>query len=70
MNSGTASAVMVSAATSGSAGWQLRSDFSVADAVIDNDTYWYWLDLCPSGGNQIQVAELGVQSVQVLYSLP
>jgi hypothetical protein len=70
MATSTTPAVMASATTTGSGGWHLVSDFTVANAGIDNDTYWYWLDACLTGNDDIQAAELGVQSVQVLYSLP
>jgi hypothetical protein len=70
MANSTTPGVMASTATTGSNGWHLVSDFTVANATIDNDTYWYWLDLCITGNDNIATAELGVQSVQVLYSLP
>lgn len=70
MATSTASALLASASTTGSSGWELESDFTIANAVIDNDTYWYWIDLCMTGGNTIEAAQIGVQSVQVLYSLP
>lgn len=70
MAGGGASSTLLATSTTGSAGWQLRSDLTADNGTIDNDTYWYWLDLCPVGGQTAQAAELGVQSVQVLYTTP
>jgi hypothetical protein len=70
MASSATPATLASVSTSGSSGWQLPIDLTVSDAVIDNDTYWYWLELCLTGGNTVQAAEIGVQAVQVFYSLP
>lgn len=70
MNASTVSEALATATTSGSGGWQLKSDLTIANGTIDNASYWYWIDLCLTGGNQVQAAEIGVQSVQVLYSLP
>lgn len=70
MASAVVPAVLTSVSTSGQNGWQLQLSFTVANAVIDNDTYWYWLDACITGGNQVESAQLGVQAVQVFYSPP
>jgi len=64
------SSVLATASTSGSGGWQLRSDLSVADAVVDNDSYWYYFELCMTGGTTVAAGELAVQAIQVLHSLP
>lgn len=64
------SSVMATASTSGGSAWQLRSDLSVVDAVVDNDSYWYYFELCMTGGNTVAAGELAVQAVQLLYSLP
>lgn len=61
--------LLASSSTSGSAGWQLRSDFTVANAVIDLDSYWYWYDACPSG-DDVFAGELGVQAISTFYTLP
>lgn len=70
INSLVVSSVMATASTSGTSGWQLRSDLSVVDAVVDNDSYWYYFELCMTGGNTVAAGELAVQAVQLLYSLP
>ena len=70
MNSSTVAEPLATASTSGSSGWQLRSDFTISNGVIDNDTYWYWIDLCLTGGNTLEAAQIGVQAAEVLYSLP
>jgi hypothetical protein len=70
INSLVAASVMAAASTSGSGGWQLRSDLSVTDAVVDNDGLWYYFELCMTGGNTVSEGELAAQAIQVLYSLP
>ena len=64
------SSVLATASTAAVAGWQLRSDLSVVNPVVDNDSYWYYFELCMTGGNSIAAGELAVQAVQVLYSTP
>jgi len=70
VNSLVVSSVMAAASTSGSSGWQLRSDLSVTDPVIDNDSYWYYFELCMTGGNTVGSGELAAQAIQVLYTAP
>lgn len=69
INSAVASTALATSATSGTAGWQLRSDFTVDNAVIDNDTFWYWYDACP-GDDDVFAGELGVQAISTFYTLP
>jgi len=70
INSLVVSSVMATASTSGGGGWQLRSDLSVTDAVVDNDSYWYYFELCTTGGNTVAAGQLAVQAIQLLYSAP
>ncbi|MCB9378570.1 MAG: hypothetical protein H6511_07380 [Holophagales bacterium] len=70
INSMVVSSVMASASTSSGASWQLRSDLSVTDPVIDNDSFWYYFELCMTGGITVSAGQLAVQAVQVLYSAP
>ena len=69
INSAVAPSVLASSSTTGSAGWQLQSDLTIANAVIDNDNYWYWYDVCP-GDDHINAGELGIQAISTFYTLP
>jgi hypothetical protein len=70
INSLVVSAVLAAASTSGSGGWQLRSDLTVVDAVVDNDGFWYYFELCMTGGTTVAAGELAAQAIQVIHSLP
>ncbi len=70
INSLVVSSEMAVASTSGSSGWQSRSDLSVTDPVIDNDNFWYYFELCMTGGTTVAANELAAQAVQVFYSAP
>jgi len=65
-----AATAMASAATNGSTGWELESDFTISNAVIDNDSYWYYVTSCVVGGNTLGSGQLLTQAIQVLYTLP
>lgn len=70
VNSMVVPSVLASASTAATTGWQLRSDLSVTDPVVDNDSFWYFFRLCVTGGNTVAAGELGAQAVQVIYTLP
>lgn len=70
INSMVVSSILAITSTSGSSGWQLASDLTVANAVVENDSFWYYFEVCMSGGTTVAAGDLAVQAVQLLYSLP
>lgn len=70
INSMVVPTVLASTSTAATTGLQLRSDLSVTDPVVDNDSFWYHFRLCVTGGNNVAAGELGAQAIQVLYTLP
>lgn len=70
MNSAVVPSTLATIASTGDAGWQLRSDLSIDNATIDNDTYWYWAEACVTGGNSTGSVDELTQILEIIYTLP